>query len=83
MTFHRFPHLEQCLYGFSKTLRTNGYTVAHRFLLFDRDSKFGDDVVSFAGGWEACHCATLSGARGKTRLRSTGWEVADATYWIT
>jgi len=52
-------------------------------LLFDRDSKFGDDVVSFAGGWEACHCAALSGARGKTGLRSTGWEIADATYWIT
>jgi putative transposase len=26
------------------------YTPVHRFLLFDRDSKFGDDVVSFARG---------------------------------
>src|SRR5262249_4956250 len=26
------------------------YTPAHRFLLFDRDAKFGNDVVSFAEG---------------------------------
>ena len=58
------------------------YSAAHRFLLFDHDSKFGNDVVSFAERWEAYQCAPLSVVRGRTGLRNAGWGAADETCWI-
>jgi len=43
------------------------YASAHKFLLFDRDAKFGEDVIS--------------SAKGKTESQSVGWGVVAATCW--
>jgi putative transposase len=49
------------------------YTVAHRFLLFDRDSKFGDEVVSFARGMGSLPL--------RTAFRSP-WQNGVAERWV-
>jgi putative transposase len=54
-----------------------------RFLLFDRDAKFGAEVLSAVRTWEASQLARPFAVRGRTVLRSAGWEVADATCWTT
>ncbi len=46
-------------------------------LLSDRDAKFGNDVVSFAKGMGSAPSAPPFAVRGRTELRSVGWEVAD------
>ena len=49
------------------------YTAAHRFLLFDRDAKFGNDVVSFAKG--------MGSAPVRTAFRSP-WQNGAAEPWV-
>jgi len=46
---------------------------AHRFLLFDRDSKFGDEVVSFARG--------MGSLPVRTAFRSP-WQNGVAERWL-
>jgi hypothetical protein len=59
------------------------YQQTHRFLLFDRDAKFDADVVSAVRDTKASQLARPFAVRGRTVLRSVGWEVADATYRTT
>lgn len=49
------------------------FTAAHRFLLFDRDSKFGDEVVSFARG--------MGSLPVRTAFRSP-WQNGVAERWV-
>src|SRR5262245_11290988 len=48
------------------------YTAAHKFLLFDRDSKFGDNVVSCARQMGTKPVRTASVARGRMESRNAG-----------
>jgi hypothetical protein len=56
------------------------YTPAHQFLLFDRDAKFGDGVVTSAKemGSEPVRIPHFV-VPGRTEWRSVGWEAADKT----
>ena len=56
---------------------------AAQILLFDRQPKFGAEVVSAAGDMGSYSLARPFAVRGRTVLRSAGWEVADATCWTT
>lgn len=49
------------------------YTAVHKFLLFDRDSKFGNDVVSFARG--------MGSLPVRTAFRSP-WQNGIAERWV-
>jgi hypothetical protein len=53
------------------------YKQPHRFLLFDRDSKFGIDVISIVRDMGASQLALPFAVRGRTVLLSVGLEVAD------
>jgi hypothetical protein len=59
------------------------YAPAHRFLLFDRDSKFGAEVVSASGTWEASQLVPPFAVRGRTVSRNAGSGVADGICWTT
>jgi putative transposase len=59
------------------------YAPAPRFLLFDRDSKFGSDVVSAVRDMGSQQHALPFAARGRTGLPSVGWGAADETCRTT
>jgi hypothetical protein len=59
------------------------YKQPHRFLLFDRDSKFGIDVVSVVRHMGASQPALPFAVRGRTVSLSVGLEVADEICWNT
>ena len=59
------------------------YQPVQKFLLFDRDSKFGNDVVSFVRDMGIRPARTAFRSPWQNELRSVGWEVADETCWIT
>jgi hypothetical protein len=59
------------------------YKEPHRFLLFDRDAKFGADVVSAVREMGSEPTRRRFAVRGKTVLLNAGWEVAGATCWST
>jgi hypothetical protein len=59
------------------------YQQPHRFLLFDRDAKFGADVVSAVRNMGSQPTRTAFAARGRTVWLSVGWEVAGATCLTT
>ena len=58
------------------------YQQPHRFLLLDRDAKFGAEVLSAVRdvGSEPTRRG-LSQSVAEQVLRSAGWEVADAICW--
>ena len=55
------------------------YKQPHRFLLFDRDAKFGAEVFSAVRDMGSEPLERPFAVRGRMVLRSAGWEVADAT----
>jgi hypothetical protein len=55
------------------------YAVAPKFLLFDRDSKFGSEVLSAARAIRSQQYVPHFAAHGRTGLLNAGWEVADET----
>jgi putative transposase len=55
------------------------YKQPNRFLLFDRDTNFGAEVVSTVRDMDASQLARPFAVPGRTALLSAGWEVADAT----
>ena len=60
------------------------YKQPHRFLLFDRDAKFGiRGDFGGEGHWKRANSHGLSQSIGRTALPSAGWAVADAICLIT
>ena len=57
------------------------YKQPHRFLLFDRTQSLEPRWFHLCGTWEASQLARPFAVRGRTALRSAGWEVADAICW--
>jgi putative transposase len=55
----------------------------HRFLLFDRDTRFGADVVSAVRDMGSELTRTAFRSPWQNGVASVGWEVADATCWTT
>jgi hypothetical protein len=58
------------------------YKQPHRFLLFDRDARFGADVVSAVRDMRSQRARPFA-VRGRTVLRSAGWEAAGGICWTT
>ena len=57
------------------------YTTAHRFLLFDRNAKFGNRVVAFARAMGSQLVRTTFRSPRQNGERSVGWELADESCW--
>jgi hypothetical protein len=58
------------------------YKQPHRFLLFDRDARFGADVVSAVRDMRSQRARPFA-VPGRTVLRSAGWEAAGGICWTT
>src|SRR5205823_11720121 len=54
-----------------------------RFLIFDRDSKYGLEVPLAVRSLKIDPCGPPWQVLGKTAWRSVGSKAADETYWIT
>jgi putative transposase len=54
-----------------------------KYLIFDRDAKFGNEVLSAVQSIELAAVRTSFKSPGRTEWRSAGWEVAGAIFSIT
>jgi hypothetical protein len=57
------------------------YAKPQKFLLFDRDSKFGNDVIGAAKNLGTEPVRTAFAVLGRMASQSVGWEAAVATCW--
>jgi putative transposase len=59
------------------------FEASHKYLIFDRDQKFGFAVIAAVKATRIIPSNLPSGVPGRMASRSGGWEAADETCWTT
>jgi len=59
------------------------FQASHKYLIFDRDLKFGFDVIAAVKATRIVPKRTSFRSPGRMASRSGGWEAADETCWTT
>jgi hypothetical protein len=59
------------------------FQASHKYLIFDRDQKFGFEVIAAVKTKRTFPSERHSGVHGRMASRSGGWEAVDETCWTT